>query len=481
MNGMAVNDGLQRTSPESQGVPSAAVNRLLDSFAEKELELHSIMILRRGKVVAEGWWQPYRADDTHMLFSLSKSFTSTAIGFAVEEGLISLDDLVCDFFADKLPDQVGPNLAQMRIRHLLTMSAGHDQDPTVNVFSTPDGDWVKAFLAQEVAHEPGTHFVYNTAATYMLSAIIRQVTGQNLIDYLTPRLFEPLGIVGATWENCPQGTNVGGSGLSVKTSDIAKFGQLYLQQGVWNGKQLISREWVREATSKQMEIPGEPASDWTQGYGYQFWRCRHNSYRGDGAFGQFCVVVPEQQLVVAITAGVMNMQAVLDSLWDVLLPALSPAPLPADQAEQERLQARLQELALPLLPAGKRVHGQSFAGRYVFPENDQALQWADFVFAPDGCTVTLEFAADTAKLPAGYGRYGQGSFPLPRFGNALAYSCASWHDEHSLEVLARLVETPFAYTLNCKFSPGEVELKASVNCSFGPREYPPIKGRLESR
>lgn len=235
-----------------------------------------------------------------------------------------MDDLVCDFFPEQVPEVISPNLAKMSIHHLLSMSTGHEQDPSNPVFSTSDGDWVKAFLSLDVEREPGTHFVYNTAATYMLAAILHKITGQSLLDYLTPRLFEPLGIVGATWETCPKGINTGGFGLSIKTEDIAKFGQLYLQNGVWNGKQLISAQWIAEAVKKQISNGDDPNSEWAQGYGYQFWRCRHNAYRGDGAFGQFCIVVPEQDMVVAITSGVNDMQGVMNGIWEIILPSLSP-------------------------------------------------------------------------------------------------------------------------------------------------------------
>lgn len=475
---MSGKDGLERTSPESQGIGSAALSRLLDYFAEHDLEIHSLMVLRRGRVVAEGWWYPYSADRPHSLYSLSKSFTSTAIGFAVQEGLLTVEDLVCDFFPDKLPEKVSPNLAKMRVKHLLSMSTGHEEDPTGRVMSTDD--WVKAFLSLDVEQEPGTLFVYNTAGTYMLSAILHKLTGESLIDYLTPRLFEPLGIVGATWEKCPQGISTGGFGLSIKTSDIAKFGQFYLQRGVWNGKQLLNAEWIDEATKKQIYSGPNEAIEWTQGYGYQFWRCRHGAYRGDGAFGQFCVVIPEHEVVVAITAGTNDMQGVLNGLWDILLPALSPAALPENEAEHERLQARLAELALPILPGQKREGAQEFAGRYTFDSKEAGPKTASFEFGDEGCRITMEFAEGTAIIPCGYGRYEQGTYQdFPGVTPSLA--CACWRNENTLEILMRLVETPHAYTTICTFAPGEVELKTTVNCSFGPREFPSTVGRLEKR
>lgn len=475
---MSNQDGLKRSSPESQGIRSATIGRLIDYFAEKELELHSIMLLRHGKVVAEGWWHPYSAERPHMLFSLSKSFTSTAIGLAVEEGLLTVNDRVCDFFPEQKPERIGPNLARMTIHHLLSMSTGHEEDTSERVFSTPDGDWVKAFLSLDVEREPGTHFVYNTAATYMLAAILHKVTGQSLVDYLTPRLFEPLGITGATWETCPRGINTGGFGLNIKTADIAKFGQLYLQNGVWQGKQLIPSQWIEEATKKQINNGTDPLSDWNQGYGYQFWRCQHYAYRGDGAFGQFCIVVPEKELVVAITSGVNDMQAVMNGIWDLILPELSPVALPENEQERERLQTKLGELALPILPAKKHAHAQEFSGRYVFPENDLKLEAAALKFDENSCHITLTLPSGEADVSYGYGYYEQGYFPH-REGNAFAYSCATWRDDQTLELMSRLAETPFTYTIRCEFTPGHLELKVSVNCSFGPLEVASLHGTLE--
>ena len=211
----------------------------------------------------------------------------------------------------------------------------------------------------DVEREPGSLFVYNTAATYMLSAILQKLTGQTLLDYLTPRLFDPLGIVGATWETCPRGISTGGFGLNIKTEDIAKFGQLYLQQGAWNGQQLLSPEWIDEATRKHIDNDNV-AVEWRQGYGYQFWRCRHNAYRGDGAFGQFCIVLPEKDLVVAITSGTNDMQGVMDGIWEIILPALAGEALPESKTEHERLLARLARVWL--CPSSLHKKGPTLSG-----------------------------------------------------------------------------------------------------------------------
>ena len=385
---------LPRSAPEAQGIPSAAVTAFLEAAEQTDCGLHSFMLLRHGHVAAEGWWSPYQRSAPHMLFSLSKSFTSTAIGLAVAEGRLSVDDPVLTFFPAEAPRKPSANLAAMRVRHLLSMSTGHDHDTTAYLWRRRDGDWPKAFLARPVAHEPGTHFLYNTGATYMLSAIIQRVTGMTLLEYLRPRLFEPLGIANPTWETCPRGVNTGGFGLSITTEDIARFGQLYLQRGMWQGRQLVPESWVAEASAKQVANDANTNPDWQQGYGYQFWRSRHGAYRGDGAFGQFCVILPDQDAVVAITAGTPNMQAVLDLVWAHLLPAMGSAPRPQDAPGARGSAAtswrglvlpRVAGTAICLVRRAAKVSGR----RYHFTAKRAPLRAISFDFGPteDVCTV----------------------------------------------------------------------------------------------
>ena len=366
------------------------------------------MLVRHGSVVAEGWWSPYAAERPHMLYSLSKSFTSSAVGFAVTEGRLTIDDLVASFFPDDLPEPVSENLAAMRVRHLLSMTTGHDEDTTASLFQREDGDWIKAFFAQPVVHAPGTHFLYNTGATYMLSAIIQKLTGMTLLDYLQPRLLEPLGIEGATWETSPQGINTGGWGMNIKTEDIARFGQMYLQKGVWQGKRILSEDWVALATREHSDNGSEnPESDWEQGYGFQFWRCRHNAYRGDGAFGQYCIVMPDQDAVIAITSGVANLQAVLNVVWAKLLPAMKATSLSADAAAQAELARRLANLALPTIagqassPLAPRVSGK----QYRLAANDRGLRAISFDFGPDKTVLTLEDRDGEHEIASGAGEW----------------------------------------------------------------------------
>ena len=254
---------LPRSTPEAQGIPTAAIADFVASAEKTVTSLHSFMLLRHGAVVAEGWWRPYRPETPHMLFSLSKSFTSTAVGLAVAEGRLAVEDPVLSFFPADAPKKVSQNLAEMKVYHLLSMSTGHDQDTTER--SLRSRNPFKAFLSLPVEHAPGTHFVYNSGASYILAAIVQKLTGQTLVEYLTPRLFEPLGITGATWESHPNGVNFGGWGLNIKTEDIARFGQLYLQKGLWNNQRILPEAWVEAASSKQVSNENNPDPDWSQG------------------------------------------------------------------------------------------------------------------------------------------------------------------------------------------------------------------------
>ena len=329
---------LTKSLPRAEAAPKMqkAMDKYLKAVADAKQDLHSIMVLLHGKVVAEHWLGEGDANKPHILNSVSKTFTSMAVGFAIAEGKLKLTDKVISFFPDEAPAAPNENVKAMTIRNLLTMSSGHATDPTANIRKSEDQNWAKAFFDAPVEEQPGSRHVYNSLGTYMLSAIIQKVTGEKVIDYLYPRLFRPLGIVGATWQESPQGINAGGWGLYLKTEDLAKVGQFLLQKGEWNGKQLLPKEWIEEASSNQIasypantpkgKYPemkqGDKRSDWLQGYGYQMWRCRHNCFRADGANGQFIIVVPERDAVIAMTANIGNMQAELDLVWKYIYPAL---------------------------------------------------------------------------------------------------------------------------------------------------------------
>jgi CubicO group peptidase (beta-lactamase class C family) len=467
---------LPRSSPESQGVSSPVVLAFVEAADQNIDSLHSVMLLRHGQVVAEGWWAPYEAKTPHALYSLSKSFTSTAVGLAVAEGKLSLDDEVLKLFPDDAPAEPSNNLKAMRVSDLLRMSTGQQTEPPRKA----DQPWTKAFLAQPVPFKPGTHFLYNTSATYVLSAAVQKTTGMTTLDYLQPRLFEPLGIEKPTWETSPQGISAGGYGLSLRTEDIARFGQLYLQKGKWQGKQLVPEGWVEAATARQTSNGSNPKSDWDQGYGYQFWRCRHGAYRGDGAFGQFCVVLPEQDAVLVITAGVKDMQAVLNLVWDKLLPALKAAPLEADPTAAKKLAAALKGLSLRP-PEGSGTPGAVWGKKYAFPANDRKLESITLEGDGKDGAVTLVTRQDgkEQRIVCGRGAWQKGRIAWGAFPEQLAAASGAWTGDDTFTAKLSFTETPFTVTVVLTFSGKEVRCTSEANVGFGSTKDGPLVGKAD--
>jgi CubicO group peptidase (beta-lactamase class C family) len=475
---MTTGHPLQRSTPEAQGISSTAIRAFVEQIEQQSPGLHSLMLLRHGQVVAEGWWSPYMPDQPHMLFSLSKSFISTAVGLAVAEGLLSIDDSVLPFFPEEQPAEVGEHLAAMRVRHLLSMSTGHAEDTTGPIHQGGH-NWARTFLAQPVQFEPGTHFVYNSGATYMLSAIVRTVTGMNPLEYLQPRLFEPLGIENPTWENCPRGINVGGWGLSIKTEDIARFGQLYLQKGVWHGQRIVSDAWVEMASARQVSNGSNPDSDWEQGYGFQFWRCRHGAYRGDGAFGQYCVIMPDQDVVLAITSGLQDMQVVLNLAWTYLLPAMQSAPLPDDRVAQAELERKLASLTLTP-PKGQRssaLAGSVSGKSYSLEPNQRGIETIAFDFDEAPNIITARDSYGEHRIGCGSGAWLSGITTLSSGKPQRIAASGAWLAADVYAVQLYYTETPFCYTFTCRFAGEQLAIDMRVNVAFGPTELPPLVGR----
>ena len=426
------------------------------------------MVVRHGRVVAEGWWTPYAANEPHMLYSLSKSFTSSAVGLAVADRKLSVDDPVLKFFPDEAPAEPSANLKAMRVRDLLTMSTGHHEDDVKDFPFQSEDSVVKAFLARPVSHKPGTFFFYNTPASYMLSAIVQKVTGQAVVDYLKPRLFDPLGIENPTWDASRQGVSMGGFGLNIRTEDIARFGQLYLQKGQWQDKQLLPAAWVETATSRMMSNGSSPASDWEQGYGYQFWRSRHGFYRGDGAHGQFCLILPQYETVVAITSGTRDMASVMNLVWDRLVPALQPAALTADPAAHKKLTATLAGLTLKA-PAGAATSplAATITGRrYGFASNPMSIDSLVFESKAGSADVslTMRIAGFDQRVAAGYQTWPKGTLKTSATGPAEPVGASgAWTSEDTYTMAVARYRTPFVTTYKFRFAGEQVFVSAEAN------------------
>jgi CubicO group peptidase (beta-lactamase class C family) len=455
---------LPRSAPEAEGISSAAIQAFVEEAEQKLNALHSLMIVRHGKVVAEGWWAPYAAAEPHQMFSLSKSFTSTAVGLAVAEGKLHVNDPVLKFFPDEAPAEPSANLRAMRVRDLLTMSAGHHDEDIQGFPYNGDENVVKVFLSKPVAHKPGTFFLYNTPASYMLSAIVQRVTGQTLIDYLGPRLFQPLGIEHPTWDASKQGVSMGGFGLNIRTEDIARFGQLYLQKGMWQGKPLVPASWVEAATSRQMSNGSSPNSDWEQGYGYQFWQSRHG-VRGDGAHGQFCLILPQYDAVIAITSGTRDMGSVMNLVWDRLLPAFKPAALTSDTAAHSKMKTKLASLVLkPQTGTAAGAVAKRLTGKpFTFASNPQSIE-SIVLESSDatGVTLMVRIAGTDQRLSAAPGTWRKGQMIVRGTTDPIATSGA-WtaNDTYSLNVVR--YRTPFMTTYKLRFAEDQLTLDLEQN------------------
>lgn len=487
---------LTYSSPAAQGMSRRAIEGFVTAWEELAAvgrsEPHSFMLLRHGRIVAEGWWSPYRPDAPQNLYSVSKTFAALAIGFAAAEQRLELDDPVIKFFPAKLPEAVSPNLAAMRVRDLLTMATGHPDNMTWPMMMQPD--WVAAFLGFEAPGAPGTNFIYDSSASYMLSAIIQTISGMKLIDYLEPRLFEPLGVRGHRWAECPMGMNTGGWGFSATTETIAKTGQLFLQRGMWNGVQLLPAEFMDEASASHIQQSpnwvfwGAPdphitldqlraTSDYYQGYGFQIWRGRHDSYRADGALAQFMIVLPEQNAVIAMTSESPDWQGLHNLIWEKLMPAFAGK----DEADSDDTPLRFKrELPRPAGLANPNLEKRLAGVEYALDPN--ALQAERIAFAFDGDTIEFRMVhnGSVTTLKGSQSGWLDGSTNMPGtppdlFGipmsaaTSAVATAVAWTSPDTLVFKSCFYETPHHDTLTCSFEGDVLEVRFlnSLSVAFG--------------
>lgn len=474
---------LPRSRPEEQGVDPTRILAFIQSLEENKIEFHGFTLVRHGFVISEGYWKPYRQELPHMLFSLSKSFTSTAIGLAVSEGLLTIEDRVIDFFPNDLPLDLDEKYKGLCVKHLLCMGTGHKEDFVEEAWTHKN--WARLFFEHPLTYEPGTHFLYNNFATYMLSAIISKVTGGTLYNYLKPRLFDPLGIENPTWETDPRGISIGFMGLNIKNEDIAKFGLMLLNKGVFNGQRVVPEEWIIEATSKKISNGDNPNSDWNLGYGYQFWMCRHNAFRGDGAFGQFCLVLPDQDAVMAINSGINDMQIVLNLIYEHLLPAMSDQPLQASMS-YERLISKCRSLHYsPIVFISESSIEENINNRtYRLSKNRIGFKKMTFLFENSICTLIVESPRGKEIIKMAKGNWMEGTTTLNNDHldrRRIVYRYVgsySWEEGNELVIELRYIETPFRYILKCRFEGDEVHMILSINVSFDPNSDILMSGKF---
>jgi len=505
---------LPRSTPELEGVSSAGINDFLNAVDTNRLEIHSFMFVRHGKVIAEGWWKPFGPDYKHILFSASKTFTATAVGLAVSENKLKVTDKVISFFPYSLPDSISDYMKDMTVKDLLTMSAGQDPEPSAWGIK---GDWMRAFIDTKPVHKPGTVFKYNNMATFMLSAIVQQVTGEPVFNYLMPRIFIPLGIRGIDWDLNPQGINLGMIGLRLRTEDLAKFGQLLLNEGMWNKKQLIPKDWVKEATSFHIKNADESdknwkKSDWAQGYAYQMWRGRNNTVRLDGMAGQFVVLMPDKDAFVVFTANISNTQKQLNLIHDYLIPAIkSDKALSTESNLLAEIHKKTATLSIkPGLAASvKSNYEENITNKeFIVANNDYNIQSLYFNFSNNECTFAIKRDNNILSVKAGLNEWKMSNSlstsllapPRSSFSKTAdaKYTVVqpiiklgamySWTDEKTLEITGRFVEESLgAETIVCKFSGSKGDVRVSIEpktpptssrSGFGPQQSVVLRGAM---
>lgn len=434
---------LRRAAPSEAGVDARGLLGFLDALeTDAGIRPHGLVVLRDGARLVEGAWAPYSADRVQLLYSLSKSFTSTAAGLARAEGLLDLDATVLSYFPELDADIRDPRSRAMRVRDIAAMASGHRGETLDRALQLDAADLVRGFLLVPPDEEPGTVFAYNQPCTYTLAAIVERVTGARLVDYLRPRLFDPLGIGEVAWIEDPPGRTLGFSGLHATVDAVARLGELYRRGGLWGEERILDEDWVRLATTSHVVPPPGGGPDWEVGYGFQFWMARHG-YRGDGAYGQFCAVLPEQRLVVAMTSETENMQRVLDALWRHVLPAVDR---PGDPAADAELAARLAGLALAApgsAPVDPGVVGRSFgtddgSRRATGVTEVRVAEAGRLELVEPGATLEVRFGAGSWVTGASRG------VPVAASGGATA--------DGGLEVEVLLLETP--HTLRVRCDPG---------------------------
>ena len=483
----------ERVTPESVGIPSEIIDKLIDKLESGGFtEPHGLMIMRHGKICAEGWWAPYAPGIRHGLQSHTKTYAATAVGIACMEGLLKLEDKVIDIFQEEAPENPSENLKKLTVRDVLCMGCGMDTMPF------PSKDWIKEFLATPVNHEPGTTYMYNSTGSTLLGAMVRKLTGLGLHEYLKPRLYDKIGIDSDNhrWIYMPDGMEVGGGGLYATTEDNLRLMKLYADGGVWEGERILSEDYVKKATTLQNESATEEANnpmakDNFLGYGFQIWMCKPKGvYRADGAMGQFTIVVPDKDMVIAITenaAGAHWAQTTLDTMWEFIDEIPDVDKLPEDEDASKNLERRMNMLALqapqyaPFSEYREKINGVTYqvkednflldgavVATTIFmggAKPPKGIEEFSFQFNQDGCTLKYLQEGEHKSIAIGI----DGAYQHNIFGHgavSVALISGAWTDEHVFQLAVRWIETCNQQKFNFTFKDYTVTIEEESNGAF---------------
>lgn len=474
---------MKKVNSEKEGIPSIWLVNMMKRWEEQLCHVHGYMILRNGNLVGEAYQYPYTNTSRRMLHSVSKTVTAMAIGYAVDEGRISVQDKVMLFFPEYQSSQLSNHyLEELTVAHLLTMSVGQEVDNIDSIFSEDKPAW-RAFLDTQIVDKPGTRFMYNSGATYMLSKIVTVVTGEKLLDYLMPRLFQPLGITDADWDEI-DGASTGGWGCMLSLPDMAKIGQFLLQKGKWDGKQLLSEAWIEKMSG--WKIASDETNiyqDWKQGYCYQMWRCsREECFRADGAFGQYILVLPPKNMVVAIWSEDAHSQDMMDSFWEEVYDKIDDKIYDIDGNAQEVYHRKCIEWSLPLKLSPTYSYKEALISDKTYRAIEKESLVDSMCFSFSGCgqlKITLkkaenlsEIYADNTGLHFGEDKMNFEIASFIRLGRkrteTMRYGAAyQWVSDHALKITINWLETAHTTEIVCVF--GEEQMTAVFSVSY--RKY----------
>jgi CubicO group peptidase (beta-lactamase class C family) len=473
-------DGLARARPAAVGIDARVLEQFLARLAAEGIDWHSFLLHRRGHLACELYRWPYGAHRPRLMHSVAKSFTACAVGLALAERRFALTDKVVDFFPRYLPDSPGDNLAAMTVEDLLTMQTGHAQETSGTRWRGLQSSWIREFFDIPVIHRPGTVYQYTSAASYMLSAIVTEVTGRTLHEYLRPRLFEPLGIHGETWDLGPDGINPGGNGLTCKSVDVLKLGILHAQRGLWNGRRLLTEEWVADATRAHS----------ARGYGYHWMSGPDHTFCAMGVFGQLLVVFPDQGASIVLTAAVNSAQACTRCLLPLIheyFPKAFADGSDDTRAAEDRLleRARRASLSPSLISCARPAPGYSGTHEYRIENNALGVISLRLSLSDDRCALHLTDADGEHVIETGIGQWIEGDTDMPGrelhhgydMRPARVVAGARWLDADTLEMSWILVESAFRDTAVLRFSGSDLTFSRRVNVNTGPLCQPPLRGQ----
>lgn len=482
----------ERVRPESVGITSGDIEWLLDRLESGFTEPHGLMIMRHGKICAEGWWSPYAPGIRHGQQSHSKTYAATAVGIAYTEGLVGLDERIIDIFPEEAPENPSDYLRELTVHHVLCMGCGMDEMPE------PSRHWIRDFLHTPIKHKPGTAYMYNSMGSSLLSAIVIRKAGMGMHEYLKERLYDKIGIFSDNhvWMRLPDGCEVGGGGLFATTEDNLRLMKLYADGGVWEGERILAPEFVKRATTLQNESASEErnnptAKDNFVGYGYQIWMCRPSGvYRADGGMGQFTIVVPSLDMIIAITenaAGAHWAQNTLDTMWEFLDRVRAHEASETEESGQaERLAKRMRCLSLPrpafapYSPLISGIRGKRWRvreGVLYFGDVGRTQMKTGMRMPEPVSAFTLDFSCDhivinwEAKEEKGHA---VAATDGSRRWNDLeggvmrqALMSGSWMAENVLEIRVRFVETCHEHTYVFTFEGTRVSIRESSSMAIG--------------